>query len=111
MPFVMMTKLMSDLNWTCHFHQHGDSFSQTLITFLSTESVVYLRFTVRGQYADECPHDKLYKIQEALFNVGLHENLITLAHLSYLPTNMKTIADLRHTQPEKHDSLPVIKVT
>ena len=31
-----------------------------------------------------------YKIQdtrEALFNVGLHENLITLAHLSYFPTN------------------------
>ena len=29
----------------------------------------------------------LYKIQEALFNVGLHMNLITLAHLSYFPTN------------------------
>ena len=28
-----------------------------------------------------------YKIQEALFNVGLHENLITLAHLSYFPRN------------------------
>ena len=25
-----------------------------------------------------------YKIQEALFNIGLHMNLITLAHLSYL---------------------------
>ena len=27
-----------------------------------------------------------HKIQEALFNVGLHENLITLAHLSYFLT-------------------------
>ena len=27
------------------------------------------------------------QLQEALFNVGLHENLITLAHLSYFPTN------------------------
>ena len=31
--------------------------------------------------------DSRYKIQEALFNVGLHVNLITLAHLSYFPTN------------------------
>ena len=31
--------------------------------------------------------DTRYKIQEALFNVGLHVNLITLAHLSYFPTN------------------------
>ena len=28
-----------------------------------------------------------YKIQEASFNVGLHVNLITLAPLSYFPTN------------------------
>ena len=28
-----------------------------------------------------------YTILEALFNVGLHDNLITLAHLSYFPTN------------------------
>ena len=26
-------------------------------------------------------------IQEALFNVGLHINLITLAHMRYFPTN------------------------
>ena len=29
---------------------------------------------------------KCYKIQEALFNVGLNVNLITLAHLNYFPT-------------------------
>ena len=34
--------------------------------------------------------NKRYKIQEALFNVGLHENLITFAHLSYFPTNKCT---------------------
>ena len=28
-----------------------------------------------------------YNTQEALFNFGLHVNLITLAHLSYFPTN------------------------
>jgi len=27
-----------------------------------------------------------YKIQEAVYNVGLHVNLITLAHLSYFPS-------------------------
>ena len=27
-----------------------------------------------------------FKIQEALFNVGLHEDLITLAHLGYFST-------------------------
>ena len=31
--------------------------------------------------------DTRHKTQEALFNVGLHVNLITLAHLSYFPTN------------------------
>ena len=31
--------------------------------------------------------DTRYKIQEALFNVGLPVNLITLAHLSDFPTN------------------------
>ena len=30
---------------------------------------------------------KIYKIQEPLFNVGSHVNFITLAHLSYFPTN------------------------
>ena len=28
-----------------------------------------------------------YKIQEALFDVGLHVNFRALAHLSYFPTN------------------------
>ena len=31
-------------------------------------------------------YSNCYKIQEALFNVGLHVNLITLAHLSYFQT-------------------------
>ena len=29
----------------------------------------------------------VYKIQESLFNVVLCDNLITLAHLDYFPTN------------------------
>ena len=33
-------------------------------------------------------YDGMYKIQEALFKAGLHENLITLAHLSYFPTKL-----------------------
>ena len=42
----------------------------------------------------------LYKIQEALFNVGLHENFITLAHLSYFPTNKCKAT--RHTNVKQH---------
>ena len=43
--------------------------------------------------------DTRYKIQEALFNVGLHENLITLAHLSYFPTNKcKATKHTEHTE-------------
>ena len=33
-----------------------------------------------------------YKIQEALFNVGSHVNFITLAHLTYFPTNKRLTA-------------------
>jgi len=40
-------------------------------------------FYIRNSYLDSCN-----KIQEALFNVGLHDNLIT-AHLSYFPTSVK----------------------
>ena len=36
-------------------------------------------------------YDGRYKKQEALFNVGLHDNLITLAHLSYFLTNILNI--------------------
>ena len=40
-----------------------------------------------------------YKIQEALFNAGLHDNLITLAHLSYFPTNKcKATRHKKHTE-------------
>ena len=45
------------------------------------------------------PETPSYKIQEALFNVGLNVNLITLAHLSYFPTNKcKAIKHKKHTE-------------
>ena len=61
----------------------------TIVTIISTVTMS-LMFHLRVTSLSHLYSPSLsshHKIQEALFNVGLHDNFIMLAHLSYFPTN------------------------